>query len=131
MRLVLLISLFISMVKAEIVLVTNKYSTINSLSNESVKYLYLGKIDTIDGVRIKPLVSKDKDLHNKFVNYIINKNISQYNSYWARLVFTGRKPIPKRLNTVEINEELSKMNTIIYINKNNLSDKWKIIYEHR
>jgi hypothetical protein len=131
MRLILFIFLFIitPIIHAEIVIVCNKKSEINTLSKESIKYLYLAKVNKINNIKIKPLLSKDKELHEKFINTIIDKDILQYSSYWARLVFTGRKPIPRRLDNKEIEEKLLELNTIIYTDKKNISKNWKIIYE--
>ena len=125
----LLIFTFLSLLQAQMVLVTNKNSSINHLSKESIKYLYLAKVNKIKSTNIKALLSNDKDLHKKFVNNIIDKNIHQYRSYWARLVFTGRKAIPRRLNNEEIKKALDNINTIIYIDKKNMTNNWKIVYE--
>ena len=124
----ILILIFTSLLQAQIVVVTNKNSSINHLSKESIKYLYLAKVDKIAGIKIKALLSKNKDLHEDFINTIIEKDIHQYNSYWARLVFTGRKAISRRLNKEEIKKALGSLNTIIYVDKKDVGD-WKIIYE--
>ncbi|MAC82865.1 MAG: hypothetical protein CL624_01895 [Arcobacter sp.] len=131
MKFNILILLFIitTFLQAEIVIVTNKNSDINSLSKESIKYLYLAKVNTIKDIRIKALLSRNKTLHERFINNIINKDIQQYSSYWARLVFTGRKPIPRRLSREQIKEKLAEKNTIIYIDKKDINKDWKIVYE--
>ena len=125
----LILLLLSSLVQAGIVIVTNKNSDINSLSKESIKYLYLAKVNKIDNIKIRPLLSENKELHKRFINTIIDKDISQYSSYWARLVFTGRKAIPRRLTMEQIKEKLNEKNTIVYIDKENLTADWKIIYE--
>ncbi len=127
----LLILLFIlsQFLQAEIVIVTNKDSDINTLSKESIKYLYLAKVNKINDIKIKPLLSENKELHERFINNIIDKDVLQYSSYWARLVFTGRKPIPRRLSIKQIKEKLNEKNTIIYIERKDINKNWKIIYE--
>lgn len=127
--LIILLCVLTSLVKAKIILVTNNNSDINQLSKESIKYLYLAKVNKINDIRIKPLLSKDKNLHKRFINTILDKDIQQYNSYWARLVFTGRKAIPRRLDFKQIKLRLNEKNTIIYIDKKNMNINWKIIYE--
>ena len=131
MKVTLLFLLFVltPLVQAEIIIVTNKDSDINRLSKESIKYLYLAKVNKINNIKIKPLISKNKKLHERFINTIIDKDILQYSSYWARLVFTGRKPIPRRLSDEQIKEKLNEKNTIIYIEKKNINKNWKIVYE--
>jgi len=129
MKLILFLFIFTSIIQAKIVIVTNKNSDISSLSKESIKYLYLAKVNKINNIKIKPLLSKNKELHKRFINNIIDKDILQYSSYWARLVFTGREPIPRRLSSEEIKQKLNEKNTIIYIDKKNINKNWKIIYE--
>ena len=106
--LIILLCVLTSLVKAKIILVTNNNSDINQLSKESIKYLYLAKVNKINDIRIKPLLSKDKNLHKRFINTILDKDIQQYNSYWARLVFTGRKAIPRRLDFKQIKLRLNE-----------------------
>jgi hypothetical protein len=114
---------------SQVVIVTNKNSDIDSLSQEYIQYLYLAKTTKVDNIKIKPLLSKEKVLHKLFINNILNKTTSQYNSYWARLVFTGRKSISKKLDHNEIIKSLDNLNTIAYVKKNKLQENWKIIYE--
>jgi len=131
MKLIPLILLFTltTLLYAEIIVVTNKNSDINNLTKQSIKYLYLAKVNKINDIRIKPFLSKDKKLHERFINNIIDKDIEQYSSYWARLVFTGREAIPRRLSFKEIKQKLNEKNTIIYIDKKDMNKNWKIIYE--
>lgn len=99
------------------------------MPKELVQYIYLAKIDKIENVRVEPILSNNEKLHNQFCNTVLDKSESQYNSYWARLVFTGRKSISKRLDWQELVKKLQEVNTIAYINKENLTNEWKIIYE--
>ena len=114
---------------AKILIVTHKDSAIEPLQKEIVQYIFLGKIDTLKGVRITPLYQNDPLLHGNFCTYVLGKNQSQYASYWARLVFTGKKSIPKQYTTQEIIELLQKPNTITYIDEKNFTNDWKILYE--
>ncbi|QOY52182.1 hypothetical protein [Candidatus Sulfurimonas baltica] len=129
MKFILLLFLTASLLQANIVIVTNKGSNIGSLSKESVQSIYLAKVNTIDNVCIVPLLCINEKLHEKFVNKILNKSISQYNNYWIRLVYTGKKPISQKFSYNEIVEKLNNLNTIAFIEKKDLQDNWKIIYE--
>lgn len=129
MKLLIVLLIFLSLIEAKLVIVTNSNSDIGILTKESIKYLYLAKTNKIKNIKIKPLLSKDRNLHKRFINRIIDKNILQYSSYWARLVFTGRKSIPRRLGTEEITQMLKEKNTIIYIEKKDIKKEWKIVYE--
>lgn len=126
----LLTILFTSCISlAEIVVVTNENSTIDTLPKELIQYLYLAKVTQIENIKILPLLSKDNKLHKEFVNTILNKTLSQYNSYWARLVFTGRKSISKKLDNKHIEEQLQYLNTIAYVEKSKVKKGWKIVFE--
>lgn len=129
MKIILSLLLVVCFLNAQIVVVTNKNSQLNSIPKEIVQYIYLAKIDKIESIKIEPILSDDKNLHNEFCNNTLCKSESQYNSYWARLVFTGRKPISKRLDWQELVKKLQNPNTIAYIDKKDLRDEWKIIYE--
>ncbi len=129
MKILFLLFFLLSFLPAQMVVVTKSDSQIGTLAKEIVQYLYLGKLDTIDGVRVRVLISKDRALHSEFCDAILEKSESQYNSYWARLVFTGKKPMAKRLSTQEIQEQMQEKNTITYIKKSELKKGWRIVYE--
>lgn len=131
MRIVCFLILINTFLFSEVIVVTNKYSQINSLSKNIIQYLYLEKIDTVNDTKITPLLNQDMKIHDEFVNKVLNKTILQYRSYWTRLVFTGRKSIPKQLSKQEIFLKLHSVNTIAYINKKDLRGYMKIIYEEK
>lgn len=129
MKIIFSLLLGIYFLDAQMVVVTNKNSQLNTIPKEIVQYIYLAKTDKVENIKVKPIVSDDKNLHGEFCNTILCKSESQYNSYWARLVFTGRKPIAKRFGWNEIVKKLQELNTIAYIEKKDLREEWKIIYE--
>lgn len=129
MKIIFSLLLFVCFMDAKVVVVTNKNSQIESIPKEIVQYLYLAKTDKVESLKVKPILSDDKNLHGEFCNTILCKSESQYNSYWARLVFTGRKPIAKRLEWSEVVKKLQELNTIAYIDKKDLREEWKVIYE--
>lgn len=129
MKIIVSLLLGILLLNAQVVVVTNKNSQLNLIQKEIVQYIYLAKTDKVESIKVKPIVSDDKNLHGEFCNTILYKSESEYNSYWARMVFTGRKPIAKRLEWREIVEKLQELNTIAYIDKKDLREEWKIIYE--
>lgn len=127
-RFIILVFMALSL-DAKIVVVANKNSPLSALSKEIVQYLYLAKINEYNNLHIEPILSKDDELHNQFCNKILCKTMSQYNSYWARLVFTGKKPMAKRYELQDIAKKLQNRNAIAYIDKKDLKDEWKIVYE--
>lgn len=129
MRTIVSLLIITCILSAKIVVVTNKSSNFEHVSKDIIQYLYLAKTNKIDNTKVEPLISNNKKLHSKFCNDILCKNESQYNSYWARLAFTGIKPISKRYDLASIAKKLQEPNTIAYINKEDLKEEWKIVYE--
>lgn len=128
MRIILVLLIFISFLRAEIVIVTNKNSQIESLSKEMLQYLYLSKIDKIEETKVEALLCDDEELHKNFCQNILGKSESQYNSYRARLFFSGKKSITKKLEFQELIKKLQEPNTIAYIKREDIRGEWKIIY---
>lgn len=129
MKTIVSLLILTSLLSAKMVVVTNKNSNFDSASKDIIQYLYLAKTAKINNTKVEPLLSNDEKLHNNFCNGILCRSESQYNSYWTRLAFTGRKSIPKRYEFTEIIKKLQEPNTIAYINKEDLKEDWKVIYE--
>lgn len=128
MKILLFLLIAISFLKAEIVVVTNKNSQIEPLAKEMVQYLYLSKTDKIKETKVEALLCEDEELHNNFCQNILGKSESQYNGYRARLLFSGKKSITKKLEFEDVVKKLQEPNTIAYIRREDLREEWKIIY---
>jgi len=128
MKIILFLLLGISFLEAEIVVVTNKNSQIEGVSKEIVQYIYLSKIDKIEETKVEALICENEELHKIFCKSVLGKSESQYNSYRARLLFTGKKSISKKLKFKEIVQKLQELNTVAYIQREDLRGEWKIIY---
>ncbi len=128
MKIILFLLLGISFLEAEIVVVTNKNSQIESVSKEIVQYIYLSKIDKIEETKVEALICENEELHKNFCQSVLGKSESQYNSYRARLLFSGKKSISKKLEFKEIVQKLQELNTVAYIQREDLRREWKIIY---
>ena len=128
MKIILFLLIGISFLTAEIVIVTNKNSQIESLSKEMVQYLYLSKTDKIEETKVEALLCEDEELHKNFCQNILGKSESQYNSYRARLLFSGKKSITKKLEFADVVKKLQEPNTVAYIDRKDVRAEWKIIY---
>ncbi|OHE03123.1 MAG: hypothetical protein A2513_08135 [Sulfurimonas sp. RIFOXYD12_FULL_33_39] len=129
MKIIVLLLIIINFLNAQIVVVTNKNSHFKEIPKDIIQYIYLAKTNNIDDIKVVPILSSDEKLHNEFCDKVLCKSPSQYNSYWIRLVFTGRKPIAKRYDFNDVVKKLNELNTIAYINKEDIKEEWKIIYE--
>lgn len=128
MKIILFLLIGISFLTAEIVIVTNKNSQIEPLSKEMVQYLYLSKIEKIEETKVEALLCEDEELHKNFCQNILGKTEFQYNSYRARLLFSGKKSITKKLEFADVVKKLQEPNTIAYIDRKDVRAEWKIIY---
>ena len=83
----------------ELVLVVNPESGINSLSRTELINLYMGRFRQLpSGNTALPI-----DLHDvraEFYQLLVNKTLADINSYWARLVFSGRASPPRQAQDV-------------------------------
>ena len=117
--LIILLAFFSTSMRAEIVLVANSASSIDTLSYTEVSRVYTGlHIVMPNGARIEPYDHPvNSKLRKQFYTQLLNKSVAQMNSYWARLLFSGRAKPPKRLfDSSEIGDILkNNPNAIVYI----------------
>lgn len=83
-------------VQAEVVVIGNPSITA-SLSKAEVKNLFLGKRKALpDGTKIAVVEqAPDSNVRSEFHTKFTKKTQAQLNSYWTRLVFTGKGKMPK------------------------------------
>lgn len=84
----------------KIAVIVNKNSTLQKLSNEQVKNLFLGQIRYIESG--KPLVIGERDrksqIHEEFYALAANMTPKDVSVHWAKKVFTGEAPPPPRIS---------------------------------
>lgn len=84
-------------IRAEIVVVVNPDSGVTEMSRDEVVNIYMGRYqglptgDTAFPVDLEPL-------REEFYRRLVNRTLSEVNSYWARLVFSGRASPPRRVD---------------------------------
>ena len=108
----------------EVLLVTARTSTIETLSRNEAEQLYLGRRATLAS-RISLLVDlppgKTRD---DFYRKLTSKNPSQIRAHWSRMVFTGRALPPKEASDVDDARRLliENPNAIAYLPRHYASD---------
>lgn len=116
---------------SKILIVTNQDTQLEALSQNKIQYLFLGKVSKIDGVNLKPILIKDDKLHEEFLDKGLNKSVKQFKSYWSRLIFTGKRSTFKKIMPNELDTYLDEVNTVTYIEKDQLQPEWKILFEFK
>jgi len=122
---IMILALLSTPINAEIVLVVNSASSIAELDNAEVARIYTGRYTVMpNGDRVEPYDHPvSSDLRARFYVRLLNKTIAEMNSYWARLLFSGRARPPRQLTaTSDIGEILrNNNNAIIYVDSKFLS----------
>lgn len=107
----------------ELVLVVNPASGITSLQRTEVINLYMGRFRQLpSGTTALPI-----DLYDarpEFYRLLANKTLSEINSYWARLVFSGRASPPRQAqDAAEVLDIVSNNKGAIgYLRRKDLDD---------
>jgi len=118
-------------VNAELVVICNKDLDIEGITKKQIIDIYMGRYSILaDGHKLTPL-DQDADSHAKkqFYAKLVDKDISEINAYWARLLFSGRAMPPRTVKTErEVIDIVSKDSSVIgYVDASVLTDKVKVI----
>lgn len=85
---------------AEVFILVNNTVPDKSLEKESIERIYLGKKSQwSNGTRVVPVILKAGATHTAFVKKILDRDASQFSTYWKQAVFTGRGMPPKSFET--------------------------------
>ncbi|HQW20488.1 MAG TPA: hypothetical protein PLI90_07430 [Rhodocyclaceae bacterium] len=114
MKRIFLISLTLLCTQAfattDLVVVVNPGSGVEKMNRDDVTSIFMGRTKKLpSGVNALPIdqaaATGDKA---KFYREIINKELAEVNSYWARLIFSGQGSPPRQAdNSAEVMEIVS------------------------
>ena len=90
---------------------------ISKVSHKELADLYLKKSNTINGIKVIPVDSKNKKLFQEFCRKIIKKTPKQLHAYWIKEIFRGDKQPPKKLSPKEIKKAMKSKTPIISYEK--------------
>lgn len=84
---------------AGVAVIVNPSAGIDSLGEDDLARLFLGKTKSFPGgAQAQPVnQSEGSAVRDKFNEAVCKKNASQYKAYWSQLVFTGKGTPPKEL----------------------------------
>lgn len=88
---------FTSATWAEVAVIVHPSAGFDSLSEDDVSRLFLGKSKSFpNGSAATPVNQNEGSaVRDKFNEGVCKKNASQYKAYWSQLVFTGKGTPPK------------------------------------
>ena len=118
---------------AQFAVVVPEHSSIDMLSEEQVAGIFLGKTNRFpNGERAQPMELDDEMLRRLFYETMSGKSLTQLNSYWATLVFTGKGRPPKRLSGVEdmVRKLPAQPGAISYLPRKEVPEGMKVVFTH-
>ncbi|RLT88694.1 MULTISPECIES: phosphate ABC transporter substrate-binding protein [unclassified Ketobacter] len=116
---------------AEVVVIVNASSPINSATAEEIQQVFLGKRNEIGGVSVTPVDhSEGNEVREVFYDKVVDKTPSQLNAYWSRLIFTGKGKPPKQyFDDAEVLETvLEEEDAVGYIDSSSIAEGVKVIF---
>lgn len=117
----------------DFVVVANVNSGLEKMSKDEVINVYMGRNRKLpSGVSAVPL-----DLTNplsekaNFYSVMVNKELSEISSYWARLLFSGQGSPPKQLKDADeaLDYVVQSKGAIAYIDRKKADKRVKIVYD--
>lgn len=116
---------------AEVAIVVSPDSPIASLTREDVEKIFLGKTKKFpDGSSAMPLdLGEGNAVREEFYSKVINKTASQLNSYWSRLIFTGKGQPPRSVEDADelLDEVGDEVEAVGYVDASLVDDRVKVV----
>lgn len=118
---------------SDFVVIANLQSGIDKMSKDEVINVYMGRNRKLaSGINALPL-----DLENpiaekaNFYSVMVNKELSEISSYWARLMFSGQGSPPKQVPSQEeaINIVSSRQGAIAYVDRKKIDKRVKVVFD--
>lgn len=117
----------------DLVVIVNPASGVERMSRDDVTSIFMGRTKRLpSGITALPIdqtaASGDKA---KFYRDLINKELAEVNSYWARLIFSGQGSPPRQAdNTAEVMEIVGgNKGAIGYVARSAADKRVKIILD--
>ncbi|MEH6503831.1 MAG: hypothetical protein V7682_08035 [Cycloclasticus sp.] len=120
-------ALFSTMAWSEVAVVVHP-SNVDSIDQSMVAAIFLGKKKSFpSGSSAVPLVLNDATT-DEFNTKLLGKTSSQLQSYWSKLVFTGKANPPKKVSSAEMIELIkSNPNMIGFVDSANVTADLKVV----
>lgn len=102
----------------------------NNVSAKEAKDLFIGKTKSFaDGSSAFPVLTKSGKSREGFLADVVGKSDSQYKSYWASLVFTGKAQPPRELgsDTEVVNLVANNPNMIGVVDASKVDQTVKVV----
>jgi hypothetical protein len=115
------------------VVIANPNSGVEKMSKDEVINIYMGRNRKLpSGITAQPL-----DLENpltekaNFYNTMVNKELPEISSYWARLMFSGQGSPPRQVASAELAIDLvgRLKGAIAYVDRKKIDRRVKVVFD--
>jgi len=115
---VLLSIIFSSAAFCNISIFISHNNTLTEVSKQDIANLFLKKTNTINGVKVTPIDSKNEKTYQEFYKKIVDKSPAEIHAYWVKQIYTGTKQPPKKLSKKAIEKAIKNNQKIISYESN-------------
>ncbi len=115
---------------ADLVVIVNAESGVESLTRDEAVNVFMGRYRKLpSGVAALPVDQAGEKA--AFYKALLNKELPEVQSYWARLVFSGQGSPPRQMeNTTEvIDVVINNKGAIGYIDRADINDRVKVVLD--
>jgi ABC-type phosphate transport system substrate-binding protein len=123
----------IELASADVVVVVNARSGVERLSRDEVTNIFLGRYRRLpDGVTAMPIDQPESSaLRAEFYRKLVNKNLSEINAYWSRLIFSGKTAPPRQAeHGAEVPNLLAaNPGAIAYLERSQVDRRFRIVLD--
>ncbi len=116
----------------DLVIITNPNSGVDKMTRDEVTAVFMGRTKKLpSGITALPIDQPVSGGKAKFYGELINKELAEINSYWARLIFSGQGTPPRQADdNAEILEIVgSNKGAIAYVPRNVVDKRVRIILD--
>ncbi|WP_395008909.1 hypothetical protein [Undibacterium sp.] len=117
----------------DFVVIANLQAGIDKMSKDEVINVYMGRNRKLaSGINAQPLdIETPLGEKANFYNVMVNKELSEISSYWARLLFSGQGSPPRQVSTAEQALDLvsNSKGAIAYIDRKKIDKRVKIVFD--
>jgi ABC-type phosphate transport system substrate-binding protein len=133
-RLLLLLGLALApLAQADLVVVVNARSGVERLSHDDAVNIFMGRYRQLpSGIAAQPIDQPEAQPERaRFYRLLVNKDLTEINAYWARLVFSGKTSPPRQARSqAEILDWLARQpGAIGYIERGQIDARVRVVLE--
>jgi hypothetical protein len=118
---------------ADLVVIVNPASGVNQMTRAQVTNVYMAREGHLpSGITALPLdIGGATSERRDFYQRLLGRSLPEINSYWARLLFSGRASPPRQVDDSAAAVEAVAQNkgAIAYVDKGRIDARVKVVFE--